>query len=128
MSDVRLGTRFRAVRRRLGLRQVDVAKAARVSVTAVSLIERGQIGAISLARTRRVAEVLEIRLDVNATWRGGELERLVNSRHAALHDVALALFETLTGWEVAPEVSFAVFSRASASSTSSPGTPRPERC
>ncbi len=98
------------MRRRLGLRQVDVAKLARVSVTAVSLIERGQIGTISLARARRVAEVLEIRLDLDATWRGGELERLVNSRHAALHDVALAMFETVTGWEVAPEVSFAIYS------------------
>ena len=56
-----------------------------------------------------MAEVLEIRLEVNANWRGGELERLVNARHAAMHDVALHLFESLTGWETASEVSFAVF-------------------
>lgn len=110
VSDVRLGIRFRAVRRRLGLRQVDVAKLARVSAKVVSLIERGQIATISLASSRRVAEALEIRLEVTANWRGGELERLVNARHAALHEVALAVFETLTGWEVAPEVSFAIYS------------------
>jgi transcriptional regulator with XRE-family HTH domain len=109
MSDVRIGTRFRAVRRRLGLRQVDVARRARVSPSLVSRIERGQLGALTLDRARRVADVLEIRLELVATWRGGELERLVNARHAALHDVAHALFEALTGWETTAEVSFAVF-------------------
>ena len=109
MSDVRVGTRFRAVRRRLGLRQSDVAMRARVSPTLVSRIERGQLGNVSLERMRRVAEVLEIRLELDATWRGGELERLVNARHAAMHDVALHLFESLTGWEAAPEVSFAIY-------------------
>lgn len=109
MSDVRVGTRFRAVRRRLGLRQLDVARRARVSAALVSRIERGHLDELTLDRVRRVAEALEIRLDVTATWRGGELERLVNARHGELHNLALALFESLTGWEVAPEVSFSIF-------------------
>src|SRR5262245_43675443 len=109
MSDVRIGTTFRAVRRRLGLRQVDVARRARVSPTTISRIERGQVGTTHLGRARRVAEVLEIRLDLVATWRGGELDRLVNARHASMHDVALAMFEAATGWEMASEVSFAVY-------------------
>lgn len=109
VSDVRIGTTFRAVRRRLGLRQGDVALRARVSPTTVSRIERGQVASIGLARTRLVAEVLEIRLDLIASWRGGELERLLNVRHAAMHDVALAMFEATTGWETASEVSFAVY-------------------
>jgi transcriptional regulator with XRE-family HTH domain len=106
MSDVRIGTRFRAVRRRLGLRQTDVARRARVSPTLVSRIERGQLGSIAIARIRRVAEILEIRLELQASWRGGELERIVNARHGAMHDVALRLFESLTGWETTSEVSF----------------------
>ena len=109
MSDVRIGTTFRAVRRRLGLRQADVARRARVSPSLVSRIERGQIGSMPLARARRVSEVLEIRLDVVASWRGGELERVVNARHASMADVALALFEAATGWETASEVSFSVY-------------------
>lgn len=109
MSDVRIGTRFRAVRRRLGLRQADVAKLARVSPALVSRIERGRLGNITVARVRRVAEVLEIRLELDATWRGAELERLVNSRHAAMHEVALRTFESLTGWETASEVSFSIW-------------------
>lgn len=100
---------FRAVRRRLGLRQVDVARRARVSSTLISRIERGQIGSMSPARSRRVAEALEIRLDLVASWRGGELERVLNARHASLHDVALALFEAATGWEAASEVSFSIY-------------------
>ena len=109
MSDVRIGITVRTVRRRLGWRQVDVAGRARVSAAVVSRIERGRLDSISLARLRRVAEALEIRLDVAATWRGGELERLVNARHAAMHEVALALFEAVTGWETAAEVSFSIY-------------------
>lgn len=109
MSDVRIGITFRAVRRRLGLRQADVARRARVSPSLISRIERGQLGSISLSRARRVAEVLEIRLDVVASWRGGELERVINARHATLADVALAFFEAATGWETASEVSFSIY-------------------
>jgi transcriptional regulator with XRE-family HTH domain len=109
VSDVRLGITVRAVRRRLGLRQVDVARRALVSAGIVSRIERGHAGSVSLGMTRRIAEALEIRLDVVAVWRGGELERLVNARHASMHDAGLALFETLTGWEAAPEVSFSIY-------------------
>ena len=109
VSDVRVGMTFRAVRRRNGLRQIDVARRARVSPTLVSRIERGHIGSIAPVRSRRVAEVLEIRLDLVASWRGGELERVLNARHASMHDVALALFEAATGWEAASEVSFSIF-------------------
>ena len=109
MSDVRIGITFRAVRRRLGLRQTDVARRARVSAALVSRIERGQIASIALARARRVSDVLEIRLDVVASWRGGELERVLNARHASMADVALALFEAATGWETASEVSFSIY-------------------
>jgi transcriptional regulator with XRE-family HTH domain len=109
VSDVRIGTRFRAVRRRLGWRQADVARRARVSPTLVSKIERGQLGSIAISRVRRVPDVLEIRLELQATWRGGELERLVNSRHASMHDVVLGLFEQLTGCETGSEVSFSIW-------------------
>ena len=108
MSDVRIGNTFRAVRRRLGLRQADVARRAHVSPSLVSRIERGRSGDRPL-RARRVAEVLQIRLDLVATWRGGELKRVLNARHASMADVALALFEAATGWETASEVSFSIY-------------------
>jgi hypothetical protein len=42
----------------------------------VSLIERGHLDTLSLRTMRRVAAVLDVRLDLVARWRGGELDRL----------------------------------------------------
>ena len=44
-----------------------------------------------------------------ARWRGGELGRLLNDRHAMLHGVALELLERVGGWARTPEVSFNVW-------------------
>ena len=57
-----------------------------VSRGLVSLIERGHIRRVSLDVLRRVAAVLEVRLDVVARWRGGELDRLLNAAHSGLED------------------------------------------
>jgi hypothetical protein len=37
---------------------------------------------------RRIAEALEMRVDVTVRWRAGELDRLLNARHSALHELA----------------------------------------
>ena len=107
VDDARVGAAFRAIRLRRGLRQVDVAAQASVSRGLVSLIERGGTEAATLRALRRVAKVLDVRVDVVARWRGGELDRLLNARHAALADAVAAYLRSL-GWEVAPEVSFAI--------------------
>lgn len=107
VDDGRVGAAFRAIRLRRGLRQVDVAAQAAVSRGLVSLIERGRVDAATLRALRRVAKVLDIRVDLVARWRGGELDRLLNARHAALADAVAAYLRSL-GWEVAPEVSFAI--------------------
>lgn len=107
MDDVRVGAAFRAVRIRRGWRQQDVADKAGVSRGQISLIERGHIGAVSLDSLRAVAAVLDIRIDVIARWRGGELDRLLNAHHSALEDAVTSWLRRL-GWEVAPEVSFYV--------------------
>lgn len=109
MDDVRVGAAFRAVRIRRGWRQQDVAERAGVSRSLVSLIERGHIGTVALLTLRRVAAVLEIRIDVVARWRGAALDRLVNAGHSALHESVTAWLATIPGWLVAPEVSFAIF-------------------
>ena len=107
MNDQRAGSAFRAVRVRRGWRQVDVATRAGVSTSLISLIERGHIESVTLGRLRGVATALDIRLDVVTRWRGGELDRLLNSRHAALTE-AVARWLNRHGWEVLPEVSFAI--------------------
>lgn len=58
---------------------------------------------------QRVAAVLDIRLDVVARWRGGELDRLVNARHSGLHESVATFLAGLPAWQFAPEVSFSVF-------------------
>jgi Helix-turn-helix. len=89
-------------------RQTDVGRRAGVSAATVSNIERGKIGGVSLQALRRVAAALEVRIVVVAHWRGAELDRLLSARHADL-TTAVATFLRSLGWEVAPEVSFAVY-------------------
>lgn len=104
-----MGAAFRAVRLRKKWRQVDVARAAGVSASTVSLIERGHLDQLSLHALRRMATALDIRLDIVARWRGAELDRLLNSSHSALADEVTRWLLSFDGWHVAPEVSFAIF-------------------
>lgn len=109
MDDMRVGAAFRAVRVRRGWRQSDVAARARVSRALVSLVERGHLGHTTLDTLRRIAAVLDVRVDVVARWRGGELDRLLNARHSALHESVAAFFRNTPGWQIAPEVSFSIY-------------------
>jgi transcriptional regulator with XRE-family HTH domain len=104
----RLGRIFRAVRLRLRLRQVDVARRAGVAAAGMSRIERGRMREVSHATLERVAAVLEIRLEIVARWRGGDLDRMINAKHAALAESVVAWIGEMPGWTVRPEVSFSV--------------------
>src|SRR5574337_1079118 len=109
MQDLAVGGAFRAVRLRRRWRQLDVAGAAGVSRSLVSLIERGHLDRLPLAQLRRIASVLDIRLDVVPRWRGGELERLINAGHSAPHEEVARYLGQVGGWELTPEVSFAIY-------------------
>jgi transcriptional regulator with XRE-family HTH domain len=106
---VRLGTIFRAVRIRKRWRQEDVAARAGVTRAAVSRVERGHGRELRVDELLHIAEALDVVVRLTATWRGGELDRLLNSRHSALHEAVARWLLSLPGWQVAPEVSFAVF-------------------
>jgi len=92
MSDVQVDRVFRAVRLRLGKRQLDVANEARVSRQVVSRIEWRHLEQVSPAALRAVATVLNVHLELTARWRGGDLDRMLNRRHAALHEASLQVF------------------------------------
>jgi transcriptional regulator with XRE-family HTH domain len=109
MDDMRVGAAFRAVRLRRGWRQQDVAERAGVSRAFVSLVERGHLDRVSLGTLRGLGRVLDIRVDTIARWRGGELDRLVNARHSALHESVAHAFVHLPGWTIVPEVSFSSY-------------------
>lgn len=58
---------------------------------------------------RRVAAALDIRIDLVARWRGGDLNRLLNARHSALHEELAQMFDDLPEWIAQPEVSFSIY-------------------
>jgi transcriptional regulator with XRE-family HTH domain len=109
VDDVRIGRALRALRIRRGWRQVDVARRARVSAGVVSLIERGHLERVSTRAQRRVATALGIRIDIILRLPYGELDRLLNEGHAALHEELARHLDRLPGWVQAPEVSFAIY-------------------
>jgi transcriptional regulator with XRE-family HTH domain len=108
VDDLTFGLGLRRVRLRRNERQADVAVRARVAPSTYSEIERGELDGVTLRTLRRVCGALEVRLDLVPRWRGGDLDRLIHGRHAAMGSI---LAERLRGqgWDVAPEVSFNVY-------------------
>ena len=110
MDDFRLGTIIRLVRQARGWRQQDLSDKSGVSQSAISRMERGHVGPQSIDSVRAVAAALDIRVDLVPRWRGGDLDRLLNRGHSALHESVARMFrDELPAWILAPEVSFAIF-------------------
>jgi transcriptional regulator with XRE-family HTH domain len=109
MDDLALGRSFRAVRIRRRFRQSDVAASAGVSQQTMSRIERGALDGVTLGTLRRVAAGLGMRLAVDARYEGAELDRLLGSRHSAMHEEIARLFEALPDWVTVPEVTFSIY-------------------
>jgi hypothetical protein len=72
-------------------------------------IEHGRLEAVPVGVIRRVARALDARFDSVVRWQGGDLGRLVNARHAAMHEGMAHWFTGLAGWEAEPEVSFSIY-------------------
>ena len=108
MDDVQVGSVIRAVRIRRGLRQSDVASTAGVSPALVSSIERGLFEATSVRAVRRVGAAVGVSLPFAPRWRGSELARLLDARHAAMvREVVTRL--TGLGWQAMPEHTFSIY-------------------
>jgi transcriptional regulator with XRE-family HTH domain len=89
--------------------QADLAARAGVSQCFVSRTERGKFGSASLLGVRAVADALDAHLEFRLQWRGGELDRLLNRRHSAMHELVAGILSGLPGWDFAPEVSYSVY-------------------
>lgn len=110
VDDQQFGTAVRTVRQRRGWRQGDLAAKAGTSQVTISRIERGHVGSQSLDALRRVGAALDMRVEVVARWRAGDLDRLLNARHSRLHEVVADTFpRQFPGWSLAPEVSFSIY-------------------
>jgi transcriptional regulator with XRE-family HTH domain len=107
VDAVRLGRQVRALRRRRGWRQVDLAAAARLSRGRISRIELGHADELSVASLEAVAKALGARLNVALSWNGEGLDRLLDADHAALVEGVASTLRALD-WQVAVEVSFNV--------------------
>jgi transcriptional regulator with XRE-family HTH domain len=108
MDDQRIGAMLRAIRIRKRWRQTDLGRRARVSPTLVARIEHGGAATVPLGKLRRVASALGARLETFVRWDGADLPRLMDARHAAMHEAIAGMFASLDGWIIEPEVSFSI--------------------
>jgi hypothetical protein len=89
--------------------QLELSIAADVPRSVVQAIERERIDRVRVGDLRKVASAVDATVDLSMRWRGGDLPRLINVRHAALHEVVAARYLTLPEWRYEPEVSFSNF-------------------
>ncbi|MBA3779349.1 MAG: helix-turn-helix domain-containing protein [Chloroflexi bacterium] len=108
MDLVRVGRICRALRRSRGWRQADLSAAAGMSQDVVSRIERGDLAGMALERVAPVFEALGARVQLDVSWRGGTLDRLLDERHAALVGQMVLRLRTV-GWQAELEVSYSVY-------------------
>jgi transcriptional regulator with XRE-family HTH domain len=105
VNDRQLGTILRALRRRAGLRQSDVARLAGVSQQLVSAMERGGAGTLAGRTLRRIFAAVDADVVTIVRWRGGELDRLLDEGHADIVGRMVTLLEA-RGWAVIPEATY----------------------
>jgi transcriptional regulator with XRE-family HTH domain len=108
VDDRRTGARFRALRHRLGWRQLDLAERAAVSQSLISFVERGRIEDVTIRKLRRVARQLDADFATQLRWRGGDLDRLAGEAHARLVGAAARVLR-FARWEVRLEVSYSIY-------------------
>lgn len=107
MDDRTVGLVLRALRRRRGWRQRDLADAVGCSQGLISAVERGHLDGVTVARLRSVFGALDARVLVEPRWRGAELDRLVDAAHADIVEAVAKRLER-DGWTVVVELTYAV--------------------
>ncbi|MDO8483644.1 MAG: helix-turn-helix domain-containing protein [Candidatus Limnocylindrales bacterium] len=108
MDDRTSGLVIRALRRRRGWRQSDLAARAGVSQSTVSRAERGWLEDLSLRMIRALFGPLEARVHLAPRWKGAELERLLDEDHSVVVAEGARRLETL-GWSVEIEVTYSEY-------------------
>jgi len=109
VNDFVISLAFRAMRLEKRRTQAQVAAQARISREALADVEHGRLDAVTVAKLRRIGEILGARVELAVRWHGGAVDRLVNAGHAAMHEALAQWLATLDGWEAVPEVSFSIW-------------------
>lgn len=94
------------------MRQIDLARAAGVSQSAVSRAERGHLDTLSVKVVRALFAAVDARFEGDVRWRGGEIDRLLDRAHARLGSGVVAELGD-DGWMTIPEVTFMRFGERS---------------
>lgn len=108
MDDAQVGSVIRAVRIRRGLTQAEVAAKAGVSRALISAVESGALESTSLRLLRRIGNAVGVSLPVDPRWRGAELAKLLDEKHALLIRELVARLSSM-GWQVLAERTFAIW-------------------
>jgi transcriptional regulator with XRE-family HTH domain len=95
----------RALRKHRGWRQSDLARRIGRSRDVVHRVENDRLTGVTIGTVDRLVTALGGTLSIEVRWRGAELDRLVDRRHARLTNAASDRLQRL-GWIVHPEVSF----------------------
>ena len=103
MDDQRIGRVVRALRRRVGWRQADLAEKAGCSRATVSETERGRLPEVRLLRG--ILRALDASLVLDVWWRAGALDRLLDVDHAAIVATVTSVLGA-AGWEIRVEVTY----------------------
>jgi transcriptional regulator with XRE-family HTH domain len=108
MDDRTVGLVLRALRRRRGWRQRDLAARAGCSQALVSVVEAGHVSGLTIDRLRRLLAALDARIELVPRWRGADLEHLIDEAHAGVvAEVARRLERA--GWRPVVEVTYSEF-------------------
>jgi transcriptional regulator with XRE-family HTH domain len=103
----RFGRSVRALRQRLGWRQSDLAGRCGLAQATVSRIERGRVEGTPIGPLEGLIVALGGELEVRVRWRGEELDRLLDSAHAAINERIVEML-LAAGWDCAAEVTFCI--------------------
>ena len=106
-EDDRLARSSRALRRELGLTQEDLLKRGR-PVRLTHALESGRAGSMRLGDIRDHFAALGATVRIATWWNGGALDRLVDSRHAAVVEILVRNLDAMR-WQVRTEVSFSFY-------------------
>lgn len=108
MNTGRVARVLRAIRLHQGLSQQAVADKARISQSAYSRAELGDLAGMTVGTLERVAGALGADVRVEVRFRGGLGDRLADAMHAALVDLTVGVLTSLD-WLVELEYGFNVF-------------------
>lgn len=90
------------------MRQADIARSAGLSQQAVSLIEPGHLATLSIRTLRTAFASVDARFESMVSWRGGQVDRLLDERHSLLVGHFAEELAHLR-WEVQVEITFSEY-------------------